>query len=164
MRAHAPGLRAQLSVPLLLFRRSVELAAWNALTTVHVANGDLGRATSSATSAGARFIHFIPIIERVAEAAEDGRARGSRGDRPLYVQEGDVVTGRSASAARYGRFLIDVFEEWVRRDVGTVYVQMFNVRFAATAVVHNDPCTCGSGRKWKRCHGAELSARAVAAG
>ncbi len=20
----------------------------------------------------------------------------------------------------------------------------------------NDPCTCGSGRKWKRCHGTEL--------
>jgi sulfatase maturation enzyme AslB (radical SAM superfamily) len=26
----------------------------------------------------------------------------------------------------YGRFLIDVFEEWVRRDVGEVYVQMFD--------------------------------------
>ena len=21
----------------------------------------------------------------------------------------------------------------------------------------NDPCTCGSGRKWKHCHGAELA-------
>ena len=29
-----------------------------------------------------------------------------------------------------GRFLIDVFEEWVRRDVGEVYVQMFDVALA----------------------------------
>ena len=51
-------------------------------------------------------------------------------DRPLYVQEGDRVTGRSVTAEQYGRFLIDVFEEWVRRDVGEVYVQMFDVALA----------------------------------
>ena len=51
-------------------------------------------------------------------------------DRPLYVQDGDRVTGRSVTAEQYGRFLIDVFEEWVRRDVGEVYVQMFDVALA----------------------------------
>ena len=51
-------------------------------------------------------------------------------DRPLYVQEGDGVTVRSVTAEQYGRFLIDVFEEWVRRDVGEVYVQMFDVALA----------------------------------
>ncbi len=30
----------------------------------------------------------------------------------------------------YGRFLIDVFEDWVRRDIGEVYVQMFDVALA----------------------------------
>ena len=34
------------------------------------------------------------------------------------------------SAEGYGRFLIDVFEEWVRRDVGDVYVQMFDTTLA----------------------------------
>jgi uncharacterized protein len=51
-------------------------------------------------------------------------------DRPLYVQEGDRVTGRSVNAEQYGRFLIDVFEEWVRRDVGEVFVQMLDVALA----------------------------------
>ena len=51
-------------------------------------------------------------------------------DRPLYVQEGSRVTDRSVTAEQYGRFLIDVFEEWVRRDVGEVYVQMFDVALA----------------------------------
>jgi uncharacterized protein len=106
---------------------------WNALTTVHAVNGDRGREVYSflRDECGARFIQFIPIIERVAEAAEDGTVPWeSWRDRPLYVQEGEVVTGRSVSAAQYGRFLVDVFEEWVRRDVGEVYVQMFDVALA----------------------------------
>ena len=56
--------------------------------------------------------------------------RTSWRDRPLYVQDGDRVTCRSVTAEQYGRFLIDVFEEWVRRDVGEVYVQMFDVALA----------------------------------
>jgi uncharacterized protein len=34
-------------------------------------------------------------------------------------------------AEQYGRFLIDVFEEWLRHDVGQVYVQLFDVTLEA---------------------------------
>ena len=51
-------------------------------------------------------------------------------DRPLYVLTGERATGRSVAAQQYGRFLIDVFEEWVLHDVGEVYVQMFDVALA----------------------------------
>ncbi|HXE92705.1 MAG TPA: radical SAM protein, partial [Gaiellaceae bacterium] len=67
---------------------------WNALTTVHAANGARGREVYRflRDECGARFIQFIPIIERVAEAAEDGTVPWeSWRDRPLYVQEGEVV-------------------------------------------------------------------------
>ncbi len=106
---------------------------WNALTTVHAANqargGEVYRFLRD--ECGARFIQFIPIIERVAEAAEDGTVPWtSWRDRPLYQQEGERVTARSVGGEEYGRFLIDVFEEWVRRDVGEVYVQMFDVALA----------------------------------
>jgi uncharacterized protein len=123
--------------------------AWNALTTVHAANGDRGREVYRflRDECGAGFIQFIPIIERVAEAAEDGTVPWeSWRDRPLYVQEGEVVTGRSVSPAQYGRFLVDVFEEWVRRDVGEVYVQMFDVALANWVgeppglCVHSETC------------------------
>ena len=122
---------------------------WNALTTVHAANGDRGREVYRflRDECGARFIQFIPIIERVAEAAEDGTVPWqSWRDRPLYLQDGDVVTGRSVSAAQYGRFLVDVFEEWVRRDVGSVYVQLFDVTLANWVgeppglCVHSETC------------------------
>ena len=39
--------------------------------------------------------------------------------RPLYTQHGELVTHRSIGPEQYGRFMIDVFEEWVRRDIGT---------------------------------------------
>jgi hypothetical protein len=56
--------------------------------------------------------------------------------RPLRTQEGDLLTERSVAPDGYGRFLIDVFEEWVRRDVGEVFVQMFDV---ALANWHGEP-------------------------
>ncbi len=122
---------------------------WNALTTIHAANADHGRAVYRflRDACDARFVQFIPIIERVAEAGADGSVPWSSWrDRPLYVQEGDVVTGRSVSGEQYGRFLIDVFEEWVRRDIGSVYVQMFDVALANWVgeppglCVHSETC------------------------
>jgi uncharacterized protein len=122
---------------------------WNALTTVHAANGDHGREVYRflRDECDARFIQFIPIIERVAEADADGEVPWSSWrDRPLYVQQGDRVTGRSVTAEHYGRFLIDVFEEWVRHDVGEVYVQMFDVALANWVgeppglCVHSETC------------------------
>jgi serine-type anaerobic sulfatase-maturating enzyme len=106
---------------------------WNALTTIHAANAGRGRDVYRflRDECDARFVQFIPIIERVAEAEEDGTVPWtSWRDRPLYTQKGTRVTGRSVTADQYGRFLIDVFEEWVRRDVGEVYVQMFDVALA----------------------------------
>lgn len=52
------------------------------------------------------------------------------------------------SPAGYGRFLVEVFEEWVRRDVGRVYVQMFDSALASFAEVPGSLCvhseTCGT--------------------
>ena len=49
---------------------------------------------------------------------------------PALPPGGLLVTDRSVTAAQYGQFLIGVFEEWVRRDIGEVYVQMFDVALA----------------------------------
>ncbi len=108
-------------------------AEYNVLTTVHAANESRGREVYRflRDDCGARFMQFIPIIERAAEATDDGTVPWSSWrDRPLYVQDGEVATGRSVSPEGYGRFLIDVFEEWVRNDVARVYVQMFDTALA----------------------------------
>ena len=110
-------------------------ADWNALTTIHAANEHRGRDVYRflRDECGAEFMQFIPIVERatpqtidVANAGWGDRVR----DRPLYTQEGSLVTDRTVSPDGYGRFLIDVFEDWVRRDIGRVYVQMFDVALA----------------------------------
>ncbi|MGE5287449.1 MAG: anaerobic sulfatase maturase [Micromonosporaceae bacterium] len=108
---------------------------WNALTTVNAANGDHGREVYRflRDELGARFIQFIPIVERVTPEllplAEAGWGR-RRGQRPFYRQQGDRVTHRSVGAAQFGQFLVEVFEDWVRHDVGDVYVQMFDTALA----------------------------------
>jgi len=110
-------------------------ADFNILCTVHSENGTRGREVYRyfRDEVGARFIQFIPIIERATpeliEVAESGWGSHVEG-RPLYTQTGSLVTERSISAELWGRFLIDVFEEWVRHDIGEVYVQMFDVTLA----------------------------------
>jgi uncharacterized protein len=106
---------------------------FNALTTVHAANEHRGAEVYRflRDECAARFIQFIPVIERLQAPDEDGEVTWSSWrDRPLYTQVGHQVTNRSVSPAGYGRFLIDVFEEWVRRDVAEVYVQMFDTTLA----------------------------------
>jgi serine-type anaerobic sulfatase-maturating enzyme len=120
---------------------------WNALTTVHAANARHGREVYAflRDECGATFIQFIPIVERLGDDAGDAEWTSWR-DRPLYTQEGHRVTSRSVTADQYGRFLVDVFEDWVRRDVGRVYVQMFDVALANWAgeppnlCVHSETC------------------------
>jgi len=60
---------------------------------------------------GAEYIQFIPIVER---------------ENATGFQEGTALTSRSITGEQYGRFLISIFDEWVRRDVGKVFVQMFD--------------------------------------
>jgi uncharacterized protein len=108
-------------------------AQWNALTTVNAANADHGRQVYSflRDQLGAQFIQFIPIVERMSatdiEATQQGW--GSR-HRRLYTQSGDQVSSRSVAPQQYGLFLIDVFEQWARHDVGDVFVQMFDTSLA----------------------------------
>ncbi len=104
---------------------------WNALTTVNAANGDHGREvyTFLRDDLDAQFVQLIPVVERATPEllplAEAGWGRRD-GERPLYRQEGNLVTHRTVGAEQYGQFLVDVFEEWVRHDVGDVFVQVFD--------------------------------------
>ncbi len=135
----------------VLRRHGVE---WNALTTVNAANADHGLEVYRflRDDLGAAFIQFIPIVERMTPEmlpmADSGWGVRAK-DRPLYRQAGSAVTHRSVTGDQYGRFLIDVFEEWGRRDVGDVFVQMFDTALAhwlgmdqAGVCVHAR--TCGS--------------------
>ena len=91
---------------------------FNLLTTVHSANADhpLEIYRFFRDELNVKFIQFIPIVERKNDTG---------------FQEGNEVTERSVTAEQWGNFLIAIFDEWVRRDVGEVYVQMFDAALAS---------------------------------
>lgn len=127
---------------------------FNVLTTVHAGNAQhpLEVYRFLRDELGTKYIQFIPIVERVTPAllpiANDGWGERGSDRRPLYLQEGNLVTDRSVTPEGWGRFLIEVFDEWVRRDVGTVFVQMFDAALASWVGAPAGMCifseTCGS--------------------
>jgi uncharacterized protein len=109
----------------------------NILCTVHAANEKHGREVYRffRDELKAQFMQFIPIVERAStdtiDIANKGWAGKAGRDRLLYTQSGTLVTNRSVNGKQYGQFMIDVFEEWVRNDVASVFVQLFDVTLEA---------------------------------
>jgi uncharacterized protein len=109
---------------------------FNILCTVHAANADhpLEVYRFFRDDLGAQFVQFIPIVERTTPEmlplANKGWGKTETGQRPLYIQDGHMVTHRSVKPKQYGNFLITIFEEWVRRDVARVFVQIFDASLA----------------------------------
>lgn len=87
---------------------------FNILCCVHAANADqpLEVYRFLRDEVPTRYIQFIPIVERENKAG---------------YQEGARVTTRSVNGWQYGHFLISIFDEWAGRDIGNVFVQLFDV-------------------------------------
>lgn len=126
---------------------------FNILCTVHAANADhpLEVYRFFRDALRADFIQFIPIVERVTPPTK-GMADEAWGERstgrPLDMQDGERVTSRSVGPEQWGRFLTTVFDEWVRQDVGRVFIQMFESALAAWCGLPPTMCifaeTCGN--------------------
>ena len=126
---------------------------FNILCTVHARNADhpLELYRFFRDEVKTQFIQFIPIIERATPEllplANEGWG-DSHKTRPLYLLEGSLVTERSVRPEQWGDFLIAIFDEWVKRDVGQVFVQMFDAALASWVGVPASLCifteTCGS--------------------
>lgn len=75
-------------------------------------------------SAGTRFIQFMPVLEHTKDGLiVDPQVQGAR------------IAPWSVSPEGYGRFLCDIFDYWVRNDVGKVFVNQFDAVLA---------CWCGA--------------------
>lgn len=124
----------------ILQRHQVDV---NILCCVSATNGDHPREVYRffRDELGAQYIQLIPIVERATEqtiALADEGWGGLKGtDRPLYRQEGSLVTKRSVGAEQFGRFLIGVFDEWVQRDIGRIFVTTFDVALGSWLGQHN---------------------------
>ena len=115
----------------------------NALATVHRANGGKGKEVYRfLKEVGFEFMQFIPIAER---SGGDGLASAPQVD----MDPAHSVTDWSVSPRAYGKFLCDVFDTWIRSDIGKIFVQHFDVMLGKWL---GDPAgicvfaeTCGDG-------------------
>lgn len=80
----------------------------------------------------AQYLQFIPVVER-------DNADGN--------QQGAAVTDRTVPAEAYGAFLNAIFDEWVTRDVGAMFVPFFDAVLASYVYGTSSVCvlrpTCG---------------------
>lgn len=117
---------------------------FNTLTCVHNGNSQYPlEVYRFLKEVGSGFMQFIPIVERRAVSGnEDGLSLVS----PNYKGEAEV-TGWSVKAEDYGNFLISIFDEWVRNDVGKYFVQMFDISLESWYGMEPSLCvfreTCG---------------------
>lgn len=108
--SHARTVRA-LS---LLQRAGVEV---NTLTVVHRLNYRQGREVYRfLRRLGSTHMQFIPLVERLA----GGRFAGPPGEQPRAS-----IAPWTPPPEGFGEFLCDVFDDWSARDVGRVFVQIF---------------------------------------
>ena len=102
------------------------------------------------TNEGVEYIQFSPVVERVSDACS--RLHGLRLAAPAMLgKEGHQteVTPWTVLPEEYGDFLITVYEEWVRHDVGKVFVM--NFEWALNAWIGNPSPVCTHAKQCGRC-------------
>lgn len=83
-------------------------------------------------SLGSRFMQFMPVVEHV-KYPTDAKGKMNKRLRPFIVNpstEGAMLSPWSISDIAYGKFMCDIFDYWVRNDVGRYYVNLFDATLA----------------------------------
>ena len=136
----APTFAKVMKAAELMTRYGVE---FNLLSTVNARSEQRGVEVYDFLSGINPYLQFLPVVEYV-------RMRPDR--RPLIVspdEEDAVPAPWSVSAKGYGQFMCDVFDKWVKYDVGGKFVQLFDVTLANWCGVQPSLCAfgevCGDG-------------------
>ena len=118
-----------------LYRNRVE---YNTLTTINIHSEGRGAEVYNFLRQISVFMQFLPVAELLC----DGRVQSPE-------NEGADIAPWSVSAKGFGEFMCDVFDIWVKNDVGRRYVQLFDATLALMVGVQPSVCslceTCGSG-------------------
>jgi uncharacterized protein len=91
---------------------------------------------------GSRFMQFIPVAEIKAKYLNEAEFEPVS---PSYKNE-TVVTDWSVEPLQYGKFMMAIFDKWIRNDVGSYFVQLFDVCLGiwygqeASLCVFNETC------------------------
>lgn len=99
----------------------------NALCTVHRANQDQGLRVYRylRDELSFRYIQLIPIVERTDPGGIEA------GGHAAFRREEAPITPQTVLPEAFGAFLCEVFDEWIRRDVGRVFLPTFESALAS---------------------------------
>jgi uncharacterized protein len=124
---------------------------FNTLTVVHRLNAkEPLKVYEFLKSIGSSFIQFIPVVERLAQTTNLTIRGLDFAEPPVAGENGGhaLVTPWSVDPIDYGNFLCAIFDRWVRRDVGEVFVQHFDVALSNWMGLGSPLCVfaekCGS--------------------
>lgn len=121
----------------LLNKHGVE---WNAMAVVNDFNADYPlEFYNFFKHIGCQYLQLSPIVERTVHHA-DGRHLADIND-----AEDAPLADFSVTPQQWGDFLIAVFDEWVKKDVGKFYVETFDCILANWC--GKDPGICIYGRE-----------------
>jgi len=127
-RAGKPSWEAVMRGIGLLQKHGVE---WNAMATVNSQNACHPKEFYHFfREMGCKYLQFTPVVERLANRP-DGLtlAPGASPWHDEQPQE-DVLADYSVTPQQWGDFLCTVYDEWVCRDVGELFVQIFDATLA----------------------------------
>ena len=106
----------------LLKKHGVE---WNAMAVVNAYNANHPlEFYRFFKENGCQFLQFTPIVERLTRH-EDGRTLASLADKNEIP-----LSEASVAPEQWGYFLCAIFDEWVRKDVGKIFVEIFDCTLA----------------------------------
>ena len=106
----------------LLKKHGVE---WNAMAVVNAYNANHPlEFYRFFKENGCQFLQFTPIVERLTRH-EDGRTLASLADKDEIS-----LSEESVAPEQWGYFLCAIFDEWVRKDVGKIFVEIFDCTLA----------------------------------
>lgn len=96
---------------------------------------------------GVRYMQFLPSVD-YQETCESYPTREVISSTLTNDSSDSHLAPWSISSEGYGQFLIDVFDQWVKKDVGTVFVQTFDMTLCQWCGVHTPVCvyqeSCGN--------------------
>ncbi len=105
---------------------------WNAMAVVNDYNADHPlEFYNFFKNIGCRYIQFTPIVERLKPDGHLASPLDAAGE----------VTPMSVTPGQWGEFLCTIFDEWVRKDVGQTFVQIFDSTLANWVGVSPGVCT-----------------------
>jgi uncharacterized protein len=123
---------------------------FNTMSTINKASEGRGAEVYQfLKSIGSRYMQFMPVVEHVKYPV-DSQGRVIKKARPYIVdpnEPGAQLARWSVSSQGFGKFMCDIFDVWVRQDVGRYFVNLFDATLAGYCGAQPGSCayaaTCG---------------------